>query len=398
MGGRVPGPVGMHMRQPDEGGDLIGTLRNLQKYVRAIGSAATVALDFLRGGENVRRILNDIYGSPGGSSEDPGNATDLVSDRLPPGRDSRPPPMRTGGGIKNLSASIRLKDTKLLPDFRTLTLFGEAKATVEIPTEYPPDFDAPTEIALKVTSTSISPKQIGVVGRATMYKVFHGDIKLQLHYDSQQLIETIARFAKQRNLTRAEVEQLLRSISFDASTVLKAGLLPVSFIKVSAASLLPMRRPLIGATDELLPVQIASLPGREMFVGGAQVVPKGVFFDTFVPALGLHYSKYGRTQGVAGTIAGLAKPDLEHLGQVQAFGYVDLHYAKRVSDAVDLDVGITYTYSPSHAAGESEALQLQYLHARSKSWLPRSQDNDPPGDDRSGHRFMFTLKGTFDML
>jgi hypothetical protein len=89
---------------------------------------------------------------------------------------------------------------------------------------------------------------------------------------------------------------------------------------------------------------------------------------------------------------------LDHLGQVQAFGYVDLHYAKRVSNAVDLDVGITYTYSPTSATGESEELQVQFLHARSKSWLSPSRDNASPGADRSGHSFMFAIKGTFDRL
>ncbi len=42
---------------------------------------------------------------------------------------------------------------------------------------------------------------------------------------------------------------------------------------------------------------------------------------------------------MSATIAGLAKPDLDH-GQVQTFSYIDLHYAKRVSNAVDINIGI----------------------------------------------------------
>lgn len=395
MGGLVPNTL--RMRGPrDEG--IVGTLRNLQKVVEALNDAKGVALDYVQGGQNTLQILRDIYQSTNVPTTTEGNATELIGERLPPGRerDSRRPQPRTGGGFKNPSLSVRLKDTKILPDLKTLTLFGEAKATLEIATEYPAQFDTPSEINFKITSTSISPSQIGVTGSANMYKVFHGNFKIQLHYDDRQLIETIVRLAKARNLTRAEVEQLLRSMRFDASAVVKAGFLPISFIKLSASSLLPMRRPVIGATDELLPVQLSSLPDREMFIGGVQVVPKGVFFDVPVPALGLHYSKYGHTQGVSGTVAGLAKPNLDNLGQVQTFGFVDLRYARRVSNAVDLDVGITYTYSPTSEAGETEALQVEHLHARSKSWLPTTRDNQSPGADRSGHNFMFNIKGTFD--
>src|SRR5262249_57675064 len=125
-----------------------------------------------------------------------------------------------------------------------------------------------------------------------------------------------------------------------------AGFLPLSYLKLSASSILPLGRPLVGATDDLLPVQLATLPDREIFVGGLQVVPKGVFFDVPVPALGLHYSKYGRSQGFSGTLAGLAKPDMSNLGQVQAFGYVDLHYAKPVTIPVYINILIPYTLSP----------------------------------------------------
>src|SRR5215475_1105929 len=430
MGDGVPHSLRMRFA---EDGAIVGVLRDLTKIAKAIDDVAHISLDFARGGQDVLKILDDIYQSRGGPSPDGGNATDLTSDRLPGHSSDRAPsqsgvpgpdqqvivirdgrPVRVPGpgipydvnrlpfGLKDASLRFRLKDIKLLPDFRTLTLTGDAKATLDIATDYPAAFDSPTEIGLKITSTSISPSQVGVVGSASVYKVFHGDFKLQLHYDIRQLVEAIARFAWQRKLTRSQVEQLLRRVSFDASAIVKADFLPswlpLSVIKLSASSILPLRHPLIGATDELLPVQLASMPDREMFIGGLQVVPKGVFFDVPVPALGLHYSKYGRSQGFSGTLAGLAKPDMSNLGQVQAFGYVDLHYAKRVTNAVDIDIGMTYTISPSSAAGTNEDLQLQYLRARSKPWLPTSRDNMSPDADRSGQNFMFNIKGTFDAL
>ena len=399
MGGRIPGPVGLHMREPQDDG-IVGTLRNLQKTIKSIDGAKNVGLDFVKGGQNVLTILADIYRSPSAPAVGDSNATDLVSERLAPNVESafRHPQPKSGGGFSNPSVKVRLKDVSLSPDLSKLTIAGVAKATIEIATEYPAQFDTATEIGVQITSASLSASQIGLVGRVNMAKVFHGDLKLRVHFDDRRLIETIALFAKQRNLTRSQVEDMLKSMNFDASAVVKAGFLPISFIKLSARSLLPMHRPLIGATDDLLPAQIASMPNREMLIVGGQVVPKGVFFDTFVPGLGLHYSNYGRTQGVSGTVAGLAKPDLDHIGQVQAFGYADLHYAKRVSNAVDLDFGMTYTYSPTSATSATDPLQLQYLHAESKSWLAPSQDNQPPDVDHSGHSFQFTIKGTFDAL
>lgn len=399
MGGCVPGPLGVNMRE-HKGDGVIGTLRNVQKTIDSIGDAKSIELDFIKGAQNILNALAEIYQSPSTPGVDDSNATDLFSERLVPNVESafRNAQPTVGGGTSNTSARMCLKDVRLSPDFTTLTVNGEAKATIEIPTSYPAQFDTPTEIGVKITSASVSPSQISVVGRLNMARVFHGDLKLQVHLDDRRLLEAVALFARQRKLTQSQVEDVLRSMSFDASMFVKAGFLPISFMKLSASSLLPMHRPLIGATDNLLPAQIASMPNRELLIVGGQVVPKGVFFDTFVPGLGAHYSNYGASRGISGTIAGLAKPDLDHIGQVQAFGYADLHYARRVSNTVDLDFGMTYTYSPSNTASQADALQLQYLHASSKSWLPSSQDNQPPAANHSGHSFMFTIKGTFDKL
>jgi len=393
MGGRLSG---LHMRPQNES-DWIGKLRDLKPIITEIGEAVDQVFNFSKGGEDVLQKLADAYQLPGGPGDGDGNATDLVGERIPRADSQRKQP-QVGGGFKNQSLKLRLIDLKILPSPSTLTLSGEAKATLELATDYPAAFDSPSEIDLKVTSTSISASQIGVTGSATMAKVLHADLTLQLHYDPRQLFDTVVRFVKRRNLTRGEVGQLLGSMSVDARAILKLGPVPISIMNLSASSILPVRRPLIGATDELLPVQLSSLPNREVFIAGVQAVSKGIFFDVPVPALALHYSKYGYTQGISGTIAGLAKPDLDHIGQMQFFGFLDAHYAKRVSNTVDLDFGVTYTYSPAGATPPSEALQVQYLHARSKSWLGPSRDNEVPGADRSGHNLMFNIRGTFGRL
>ena len=387
---------GLHMR-PQEERDWIGKLRDLKPIIIEIGKAADQVFNFVKGGEDVLQKLADAYQLPGGPGDGDGNATDLVGERIPRADSERKQP-QVGGGFKNLGLKLRLIDLKILPSPTTLTLSGEAKATLELATDYPAAFDSPTEINLKVTSTSISASQIGVTGSATMAKVLHADLTLQLHYDPRQLFEAVVRFAKRRNLTRGEVGQLLGSMSLDAEAIMKLGPVPVSIMNLSASSVLPMRRPLIGATNELLPVQLSSLPNRTVSILGAQAVPKGVFFDVPVPALGAHYSKYGYTQGFSGTAAALAKPDLDHIGEFQTFGFVDLRYARRVTNTVDLDFGLTYTYSPAGAAAPSDALQVQYLHARSKSWLGPSRENEVPGADRSGHNVMFNIRGTFGGL
>jgi hypothetical protein len=372
-------------------------LRDLQTKVTPLtGSLKSRAIDCVEGDENILRILDDIFNTEDTPRAYAGNRTDLVSNAVAPIRekDFHPPPHRTGGGFKN--PWLRIGGLNFQVDPLKGTFVGDAKATFEIGTDFPASFDSPTEIALKVTDASLSPKQIDVVGRATVYKAIHADFTLHLKYNALQLAETVGRCALQRKLTRSDAEQALRTMSFDMSSDIYLGGLPLSLVRLSASSLLPLHRPVKGATDDTLPVQFTSLPDRTIFTALGLVVPPGVFFDFPVPGFGAHYCKYSRTQGVSATGAALAKPDLEHLGQVQTFGYIDLHYAKRMSSTVDIDVGLTYTYSPARAASLNDPLQLQYLHARSKDWVPASQDNVPPDVDRSGHNIMFSIKGTFE--
>jgi hypothetical protein len=399
MGGeaRIPGPLGSAKQVPTDLGGIIGYLRNLAPKI--LGEAKSEAFEYAehRVGD-LGQIIKDIYGleqlKP--QADEEGNATDIVGEKLPGQRerDARKPASTPGPRLKNPSLKVRLQDAELSPDFSTLTLRGKAKATLEIPSPFPPQFDTPTEIGIEITSASVNASTLGFSGRATAYKVVRADFNLQLHYNSRQLLQAAIRLAKSKNVSEEDVAAMLDKISFDASAVVRAGI-PISYVRLSASSLYPMKRPLLGATDELVPVQVAALPDRSVFIGGVQAVPKGVFFDTPVPALGVHYSRFGRRTGFSGTLAGLAKPDLDNLGQFQVFGFLDLHYAKRVSSAVDLNIGLTYTYSPSGSAGEVEPLQFEVLKARSRPGGARGRDN--PGDpaDRSGHNLMFSIKGTF---
>jgi len=70
--------------------------------------------------------------------------------------------------------------------------------------------------------------------------------------------------------------------------------------------------------------------------------------------------------------------------------------ACRANRGLDLSVGLTYTFSPTAANGQPDSLQLQYLQAESKSWLPPSEDNLLPDQNLSGHHVMITAKGKFD--
>ncbi|HEY3065909.1 MAG TPA: hypothetical protein VGL09_08970 [Methylomirabilota bacterium] len=403
--GRIPGPLGKGLRLPT-GGDLAGILRNLEtEFPDGADQALNFALDASHVAGKVLGFLKDIYDSSNWPQEkkEESNFTQPSPAQLPGGRedDARRPAPDPGIALTNRSLALRLQDTEFSLDHETLTLKGKAKGTLELGTPYPRQFDSPTEIPITITSTSLSTSEIGVRGYATAYKVFRANFQLNLHYDADYLSKAVARLAKDGNIGRKDVEDMLAHMSFDASAIVKAGI-PLSVVKLSASSLLPLRRPVLGALDDILPAQIAALPDRELFIGGLQAVPKGVFFDVTVPGLGAHYSKFTRDSGFAGTVAGLAKPDLAKLGTpskaVSLFAYLDFQYAKRLTDTVDLNVGLTYTYTPETEPGKPDNLQFQYFKAKSHSWLPESRENLPPATDQSGHSLMFRVRGTFDAL
>jgi hypothetical protein len=275
------------------------------------------------------------------------------------------------------------------------TLSGEATATLTIPTQYPSIAD-PTEVKLKVTSTDISPSQIGVAGSIRAFQVFHGNFNLTLGLD-RQVIDPIVRLARQKKLTRTEVEQMLRHINIDFSTKIYPGFIPIPYyLHLSASSLLPLHRPVLGALDEMAPSWMASLPDRSITTYGWEAVPAGTFFQAVTPGFGIHLSKYGRKQGYSATVAGLAVPEPSNLLHWNAYGYVDLQYGRRVSKTVDLNFRATLVYGDESLS--NEPLSLQYLHAEAKSWQPTSAENQPASPPLNGPSIMFSLNGIHDLL
>jgi hypothetical protein len=145
------------------------------------------------------------------------------------------------------------------------------------------------------------------------------------------------------------------------------------------------------------------MPDSSLLTGPMIAIPKGVFFDTIAPALGVHYSKFGQRRGFSLTAGTVAKPNLDQLGKdwgklVSIFGYLDIYYVKRISDTFDLGLGLTWAWDPFSARSEPGPAHLHFLESKNKPWLPTSRENVPPSEDRSGHRLMFKIQGTHDIF
>ena len=398
---RVPGPLGQTNPAPP----LSSILRNL-KLASLTDKAASAWKEAVKLYDelNLGRILSDIYSSDNWPREPSvsGNVTDPANARLPsPGRerDATRPTQKPTFRLKDPKA--KLKKVEFKDDEFVVT--GSASATLEIPTAYPLQFDSPINIDLAITSTSISASELGLTGRAKAFGIFRADFDLHLHYKQAELVKAITAAAGKKKLTQAQVAALLDSVNFDASAVIKAGL-PLSFVSLSASSLLPLSPPLLGAQDRLLPPQISALPDSRMFIGGTVIVPPGVAFETAVPGLGAHYSNYGRKSGYSATVGAVVKPSLKELGSLDAgkilpvYGYLDLRYVRRVSETVDLGLRIGYTYAPGKKSSDDDALPPDFLGAKAKPWLDTSRENVPPEEDTSGHKVFFRVEGTMDWL
>jgi len=72
--------------------------------------------------------------------------------------------------------------------------------------------------------------------------------------------------------------------------------------------------------------------------------------------------------------------------------------AGRLSDSLDLKVGLTCTFSPSSSSDQPDSIQHKVMQAESKPWLPVSEENLPPDQNLSGQNVMVTVKGVFDWL
>lgn len=348
----------------------------------------------------LKAMLNEIYGSErwaDANKEDKGGKlSDPMNARLPHTtreQDARRPTEKP---------TLRLKDPDL--SFKDGILHGTASFVLEIPTPYPEKFDSPTSIRVEIKSPKVGLDKLSVKSRVT---VLGGLVrvnfnKIELHYDPRAVVKAAVAIARDRGIKKETLEELLSEVRIDVSAFGWVAILP-TWVWLSASSALPLDRPLLGTKDRLLPVQFGALPDSSFVNVGTIAVPSGVFFDTPAPAAGAHWSKFGRDQGFSLTASVIGTPNLDQIAKdwsraASVYGYADLYYVKRVSDTVDLGVGLTYAIDVFGERAAPTPAHLHYLESKYKPWLPPSQENVPPAEDRSGQRLMFRLKGTHDLL
>lgn len=346
----------------------------------------------------LRQILADIYGS--GRWADPSHETG-GGNRTGPRRPELPDALRErreqGSGP---SVTLRLD-----PDFSVedAVLNGVGKFVLRIPTSYPKSFDSPLDVRVRVSKPQADSRKIGAeVGLGVAHDpvfgvpLFGAKLDFRLHYDSVELVKAAASVLRDRGYDRETVEQLLSAVRLDVSGWVWALILP-AYVEISTSSLLPQDRPLHGTKQRLLPPQIAAMPDSEILNIGMILIPKGVFFDTLAPGGGVHWSHFGLKRGFSLTGGLTAKLDTEKM-RANVLGYADLYYVERVSDTVDLGVGLTYAVDPFSKPADPRPAHLDYKRARYKPWLPTSRSNVAPAEDLSGHRIMFSIRGTHDIF
>lgn len=412
---RVPGPLG----KPFGGGGLdlfpqvTAFLRDLKyKTVQEPGGTWKTKVSILDS-LGILDALKDIFRSenwPGNDSDPPaGNATEGPNAQFPSARRERA--SRRPGS----SPGVSIANPKWSFDRDGLKLKGQAKGTLVIPTPYDPMFDSPTTIDFQLESEQIGPTESTIVGTAKAFLVFKANWRLRVKYNPRQIFDATVGLMKGQPGFRDDIEAALDAISFDFSTLIKAGKLPLSWVQMSASSLRPQGRPLYGATDRLLPVQVAAMPDSRLTMVGGMLLPRGVAFDTIVPGLGFHASQYGRKRGGSITVGGVTYPNLNELGKpgstlgrmFPVFGHVELKGVQRVSDTIDLGFGLAYSYSPSPGeADASGAPKNEYLPGltpdnfrgtKHQPWVPSNRDNQGADDPVSKHRLMFRIEGTHDL-
>ncbi len=344
-------------------------------------------------------MLNEIYGSErwaGANKEDKeSNAFDPKNARLPNTireQDARRPRNRP---------TLRLKDPKV--SFKSGILNGTASFVLELPTPYPGTFDSPTPIRVQITSPKFDRRQLSIDGRATaMGKLVRMSFKVALHYELRDVVKVAATIGRDKGIKKETLEQLLSEIRINVSAFGWATILP-TWAWLSASSLLPVDRPLLGTNSRLLPPQFGALPDSSFVNVGTIAIPSGVFFDTPAPAAGAHWSKFGRTSGFSLTGGVVGTPNLDQIGKnwgkaFSVYGYADLYYVKRVAQTVDLGFGLTYAIDVFGERAAPTPAHLHFSESKYQPWLPGSRENVAPAEDRSGQRLMFRLKGTHDLL
>jgi hypothetical protein len=275
--GRVPGPTGGGVPSPVS--KLLGFLSNLDVTVDCKepndpahskdSKDSSVLVSHIK--SEVLDVMNRIYYPGGGGDFLPGEASirDPTPAALPIFRegDSRRDVKTPGVSLTSKCFKMKPQDFKWSKDAQTLDISADGRATLEIPTPFPRTFDTPTDIPIRLTLTQLGAKDLSVSGYAKAYKVVTARYKLTLHWDPRLLLRKLVQMAKDQNVKQADVEEMLSHMSFDFSSTIKAGRLPLAVIKMAASSLLPLKHPLIGSTDDLIPVQVAALPDHRLFMG-----------------------------------------------------------------------------------------------------------------------------------
>ncbi|MBI4579590.1 MAG: hypothetical protein HY718_07810 [Planctomycetes bacterium] len=401
MGGfRIPGPLGTWL-QPGGSSLLSPSILN-NPQLQPLKDKATSVWDRvveLVDPAELKKMLKDIYDSrrwaDANKEDKEGNLTDPKNARLPNTlreRDARRP---------TDTPTMRLKDPKV--SIENGILNGTASFVLELPSPYSTTLDSPTLIKVQIKSPKVDQQRLSLDGRATaMGKLVRMNFNVQLHYDPRELVKALAALARDKQITQKELEQLLSKIRLDLSAFGWVTILP-TWAWVSSSSLLPLKRPLLGAMDRLLPAELAALPDSSLLNVGTIAIPAGVFFDVPAPAAGIHWSRFGRSTGFALTGGVVVTPNIAQIGKnwgkaASVYGYADLYYVKRVSKTVDLGFGLTYAIDAFGERAEPSEAHLHYLEANHQPWLPSSRENVAPSDDRSGQRLMFMLKGTHDAL
>ena len=346
----------------------------------------------------LEEMLKDIYGSDrwadANKEDKEGNQQDPKNARLPNTmreKDARRPTEKP---------TLRL--TNPMVSFKDGILHGTASFVLELPTSYPRTFDSPTPIRVKITSARVD-RHNSFKGRATaMGKLVRVNFEVKLHFDPQDVVKAAVDSYKNKKIEKETLKELLSKIQIDVSAMGWITILP-TWVWISASSLLPQDRPLLGTKDRLLPIQLGALPNSSFVNVGTIAIPSGVFFDTPAPAAGAHWSTFGRKSGFSLTGGVVGKPNLDQIGKdwgrlFSVYGYADLYYVKRVTHTVDLGFGLTYAIDVFGEKAPPTPAHLHYLESKYQPWLPTSRENVAPADDRSGQRLMFRVKGTHDLL
>jgi hypothetical protein len=352
----------------------------------------------------LKSLISEIYDSEQWADA---NQEDKESNRTDP-KNARLPHTQRERESRRPTDKLTLR---LVPDpgmsFKDLLLTGTGSFALELPTPYPAKFDSPTPIRVQIKGKKVRLSPVTVEGRATAYRLpivgplAKADFKLQLHYDPKDIVKAAAAIARKNGIDKKTLEELLSEIRIDVSAM---GWITIFPIKAwfSAGSLLPLQRPLLGASSRPLPSLLSALPDSSFRSLGAFSVPSGVFFDVPAPGLGAHWSKFGRKSGFSLTTGFLGIPDINQFGDdwsraLSLYGYADLYYVKRLSKTIDLGIG--FTYAIDFFSDRAEPTPA-FLHYQESKFLPgpESRENVKPVEDRSGQKFMFKLEFTHNWL